>query len=427
MAELRTELDAGTYAEAPLSTTMETGMLFIAAGPVHAGHKEAAEIEIRVAGETIESLEVHPGRKHRGVEKKLESLALEDGWRLAEVIDGQAAVAHALASCMAVESIAGVEPSPAAEAWRAVLLELERITNHISTCATLIQDFKALAVSSPMSALRERVRHLNEQLTGSRWLKGVVRPGGVALAPGLDPAQLVAGLESIVADFARLAVAVMQSPPCRDRLIGTGVLTGDEARRWGAPGLVRRASGAIDYDWRLRHPSGAYLRPDVRAEILDMIPERAGGAAAGKPHGRGAPALRLRDLAGDNFARFALRVAEVETALRIIRRLAAGLDASPVEPAPVAEALAAADPFQMGFGCTESPRGGVATCAVRGLGRLPLRCKDVGPSEALLRSFAAASAARAEDGRGEPLRGDIVADTPLTNVAINASPVECAG
>ncbi len=186
----------------------------------------------------------------------------------------------------------------------------------------------------------------------------------------------------------------------------------------------------MEHDWRLRHPSGIYEREDVRAEILATAAVPGVAPAAGRPKD-GRPArfttLRLSELTGDNFARMALRVAEVETSLRIIGLIAPELRApTPGEPglASPTDALAAADPFQLGFGCVEGARGGVGVCALRGSGSRPQRCKNAGPSEALLRSFSIACGARRIDG---VLRGDILPDAPLANVSINGSPVECAG
>ncbi len=220
LADLHAELARAPGAETLRGASLRTGLQLVEAGPIHAGIKEAAAIEICIGGESIETLEVYPGRKHRGVEKQFETMPLEDGWRLVEVVDGQTGVAHALAYCLAVESIANVEPPSPAQAWRAALLELERIANHIGSCATLVHDIKMSTVSSPMFTLRERIRDLNERLTGNRWLRGVIRPGGVLFEPGLVGDRLMAELGPVVDRFLALAIAVLQSPSCRDRLIG---------------------------------------------------------------------------------------------------------------------------------------------------------------------------------------------------------------
>jgi Ni,Fe-hydrogenase III large subunit len=281
-----------------------------------------------------------------------------------------------------------------------------------------------------MLTLRERLRDLNRRLTGNRWLRGLIRPGGVTLAPGLPASDLIAELRAVVDEFITLAVAVTESPACRDRLIGCGYLSADEARRAGASGVIRRASGARDHDWRLRHPFAPYRQPEIQAEIAGTVGEDAEDAPS-EPRGaqEGIAPRRIHllpsHLAGDVFARFVLRVAETETSARLVARLLKDV-AAPATPEPAAfsRALESSPAYQLGYGCAEGARGAVGFCIITGAGELPLRCKPFGPSEAALRCLSAAASLRRVDG---VMRGDILGDVPLDNVSMNASLAECAG
>jgi Ni,Fe-hydrogenase III large subunit/Ni,Fe-hydrogenase III component G len=427
---LKTTLAATPITEALRSMRLPEGVIGLSAGPIHAGIKEAGALRIQAAGETVESLHLDPGRKHRGLEKQFETCRLADGWRLAELIDGETPFAHSLAYCLAVESIAGMESPSLAQNWRAALLELERIASHIGNVSTLIHDIALPLAATPMSKLREEVRRLNEQLTGSRFLRGVNRPGGIVLAPSLTGEQLVARLNQIATRFLELGTAVAESPACRDRLIGTGALSADEARRCGASGVIRRASGEPHYDYRLRHPFGAYLRPDIRAEILSTFVEADTALPITHTLQPCVTGLRPTDLPGDDFARMVLRIAEVGTSARIIERLAPKLAAPhPTRPilTPIGDALAAADAFELGIGCVEGPRGAILHCGISGPGGRPLRWKVADPSVAALCALGLAASHRSAGGQDKVCRGDIIADVPLDNVSMNASLVACAG
>jgi Ni,Fe-hydrogenase III large subunit len=284
-----------------------------------------------------------------------------------------------------------------------------------------------------MTSLRERLRAVSQRLTGSRWLRDTIWPGGVYVAGGMPPDRFAAAVTRIVDEFTPKALAILQSPACRDRLIGCGLLTTDEARGLGVMGLPRRVAGYMERDWRLRHPFGPYEREDIREEIRATVAEGQPRSEDGQLRPRGA-ALRPRDLTGDNLAKMALRVAEVETSARIIERLAAELDGTAGSGAAGLQdlpgktdrhSLADDDAYELGFGAVEGARGPVGCCVMRGPGRLLYRCKPFGASPGLLRAFSAAAAVRS--GPNQTLLGDILADAPLDNVAMNASLAECAG
>lgn len=430
LAELRETLTATQLAESPRSYRLSEGLQDLWAGPIHAGIKEAGPLRLLIAGETVEGLQLDPGYKHRGLEKLFEAQRLEDGWRLAEVIAGDASFAHSLAYCQAVESLANVVVPPLAQVWRATLLEMERIANHIGNIASLVHDIALPLVAAPLSCLREEVLRLNAGLTGSRLLRGVNRPGGVALQPALSGKELASRLEGIIGRCVALGQAVIESPSCRDRLIATGVLSLDEARRCGASGIIRRASNDVTFDFRLRHPFGVYSRPEIRAEIQATFTGPVGKETTegdlSPRHGR----VQSADLNGDVFARLVLRVAEIETAARIIAHLAAELEAPKTPNAsltPITAALADAEPYALGLGYVEGARGAIIHCGMKGPGQRPHRWKYSDPSEAALCALSVAASYRANADRSAPARGDIVADIPLDNISMDASLAACAG
>ncbi|HWP45388.1 MAG TPA: NADH-quinone oxidoreductase subunit C, partial [Blastocatellia bacterium] len=108
------------------------GIFEITVGPVHAGIIEPGHFRFSVEGETIVNLESRLYFVHKGIEKLFETLPLSRGVELAERISGDSSVAHSMAFCQAIESIAGAAVPARAAYLRVVLLELERLYNHIA-------------------------------------------------------------------------------------------------------------------------------------------------------------------------------------------------------------------------------------------------------------------------------------------------------
>jgi NADH:ubiquinone oxidoreductase subunit D len=169
--------------------------------------------------------------------------------RLAERVSGDTSVGHSLAFCEAVEAVAGVEAPRRARYLRVVLLELERLYNHVGDFGAIVNDTGFAVAHAHCYRIRERLLRLNKRLTGSRLLRGALVPGGVGadLAAG---AWLVAEVESALADFREIVDISLENTLVLDRLDGTGVRArGRRPRRWG-----RRPSVSVDVDTRRDRP-----------------------------------------------------------------------------------------------------------------------------------------------------------------------------
>ena len=147
----------------------------------------------------------------------------------------------------------------AALVMRTILLELERICNHVADIGAIATDVGFVIANAHASRLKEMMVTLNEQLTGSRLLRGMVCVGGVRR--GWDHAATGHVARSTVDSFARefqdLIGLIDSSESTRDRLEQTGILRPDKARDLGIVGVGGRASG-VDLDVRRDHPYAAY-------------------------------------------------------------------------------------------------------------------------------------------------------------------------
>lgn len=307
------------------------GVFTIPHGPVRSGVFESVEYVVETPGEDISHLRVRPFAKHRGVPDRFEGMAVVDGVLLAERVEGIASVAHALAYCHAVESLAGVRPPHPAAMVRTLHAELERVANHLDVTMKLA-DAAGLAVAvARFGWHKERVLRLVGDLCGSRFGRGVVVPGGVAALPRLGGGELLARLTQLDAAIAADASALMGTASFLDRLRGTGVLAPALALCHGALGPVGRASGCAE-DVRWSRPYDHYPRPERPA--IPVLHE------------------------GDALARLRVRLDEIADSFDLARRATELLDSA--DPDDLAEPAIPVDvPAGRGSGWAEAPQGEV--------------------------------------------------------------------
>jgi len=238
--------DADAFPFAPVEGP---GIYEIPVGPVHAGVIEPGHFRFWVLGETIVRMKARLWFVHKGIERLFEGRDLDFALNLAEKISGDSAVSHSLAFVQAVEEALGVEVGPRANELRAVLLELERLYNHVADVGALCNDVGFGLANARALTLRERLLTLNDSVTGHRLLRGGVHYGGATLRTLPTREEL----EDIATQFHELVALARSNSIVMDRFTGTGVLTIDQARDLGVLGVVARASGLHD-DARVSQP-----------------------------------------------------------------------------------------------------------------------------------------------------------------------------
>jgi Ni,Fe-hydrogenase III large subunit/Ni,Fe-hydrogenase III component G len=415
LENLRNRLQA--FSSSPsdnLPIRLPEGILIVPVGPIHAGIIEAGHFPFHVAGEVVEKLPLRLGYKHRGIEKLFEThYTIQNGWQLAEKVSGDSSVAHAIAYCQAVEDLAQVELPLTVHLWRAIFLELERMYNHISDIGLLATGMAYEQAASSLATLRELfVQFVNVPLSGNRFLRGLNQPGKVLLPDSINLGDVLPRLEAITEEALEEGKKIMENQGCRERMISTGTLTRSEARC--ATGLVARASGWFEHDFRIRHPSPAYAPQDVQAMLQKTI------TAEEVFSPRLAPVYQ-HDLKGDVFARMVIRVAEIETSLCLVKYFVNKLSGESAYPASdrLEQALNKVPEMSMGLGYAEGWRGDVMYVVFKGMENTIARCKVRDPSVFNWHVFSQA-VQRKKDEKGGFLE-NILADFPLINKSFNLS------
>jgi Ni,Fe-hydrogenase III large subunit/Ni,Fe-hydrogenase III component G len=357
--------------------TLGEGVFQIPVGPVHAGTIEPGHFNFAVAGEPILYLQLRMFYTHKGTEKLFEDMPIHRAVFLAESISGDSAFSHGTAFCQAIETASDVEVPLRARVMRTILLELERVCNHIGDIGAIATDVGFVVANAHASRLRELVVRLNEGLTGSRWLRGVVCVGGVRRNWSAQQVDLLRKTVSQVErEFDSLVALVQSSDSTRDRLEHTGVLRPETAKVLGVIGVAGRASG-VDLDVRRDHPYAAYDRYPFRVPVYQV---------------------------GDVLHRMLVRVDEVKESFAILRAatddLSEGPHCAPARPVP---------PGRCALSAVEGWRGEILHWVRTAPGNRLERCKIKDPS---VNNWAAIV---------EAVQGNIIADFPVINKSFNLS------
>ena len=301
-------------------------------GPVRVAGWESLYMGLVTTGEEVLDLYLLQWHKHRGIERRLAGLDLERATFFVERTDGLSAVGDTIAFCRAVETAAATTIPEAAEHTRAVALELERIYNHVAAIAAVCQATGLSVGQARVEIVLERLLRLNAAAFGHRYLFGVIRPGGVARGPAVEPIRQE--LHGVLDEFRQVTSGLLGTNSYVDRLEATGIVTPEQAHRLSLVGPVARASGQ-EIDVRRDHPAGAGDQPPPKVATRSD---------------------------GDVLARMQVMLAEVDDAQRLIeQRLgSAGPACGPVQTG-AGEAL----------GWAESPRGeALAWVSLNGDGRI---------------------------------------------------------
>ena len=353
------------------------GVHEIPVGPVHAGMIEPGHFRFQVVGEKVLRMEERLGYTHKGIDGLSRNLPWEKGVKLAGRVSGDTTVGHSLAYSLSVEAALGMEVPKRGQFLRGLLLERERIANHLGDLGALANDAGLSFGLSQFLILKEDFLRQNQTLFGHRLLMDLVLPGGVIkdLAPEAI-AQMSEEASRILREVEILQTIFDEHGGLQDRFFGTGVLLPDIAQTMGLCGVCGRASG---------QPSD--LRSLWKMPPFDEM--------------EFTPAL---ETGGDVRARVAVRFFEVRESLRIVRDILLKLPGGDIFTEPPSGVNG-----REGISAVEGWRGEILCWSRLGGGNMVMASHFHDPSWILWPALEMA------------IPGNLVADFPLINKSFNPS------
>ncbi len=290
----------------PEIVSHEGNSMVLSMGPQHPSTHGVLQIMLEIEGETVVKAEPEIGYLHTGIEKNCENLFWTQVQTNVERMDYLAPSSNALCYVLAVEKLLGISANipERAQVVRVLQAELTRIASHCVQLGTHAIDLGAISVFFYCFDLRENILDLQEATGGARMHPNYLRVGGLN---GDLPDGYLARLDALIEKFPGrmkdLRGLLQANPIFQDRTIDVGNLSPEDAIAWNVTGPALRGSG-IAYDVRKAFPYTGYENYQFD------IPTRT---------------------EGDAYARFLVRLDEMEESMRIVEQARKKLD----KPGPV--------------------------------------------------------------------------------------------
>jgi len=351
----------------------------VGVGPVHAGVIEPGHFRFNCIGEKVLHLEIQLGYQHRGVEQLLLNTPPRRWPIIIEGIAGDTTMGNSICFCRAIESLAGLTPTPNDQRVRSLALELERLSNHVGDLGALSGDVAFLPPASYFGRIRGEFLNLLLLLSGNRFGKGLLRPGRV-LSTNLEAklGTIQAKCRQLQVEIEHICHLLFNAASVLSRFEDTGIVSRQCAGELGLVGVAARASG-VAYDVRAEFPTDHYLDYPI-APVVEW--------------------------AGDVCARAKVRRGEILQSFNLIRDMTLPVETGSYDKKPAAVQLR---PSACVVSLVEGWRGELSHCLLTdGEGRL-LRYKIKDPS---FHNW---------NGLAQALRNEGIFDFPLCNKSFNLS------
>ena len=263
-------------------------------GPQHPAAHGVLRLVLELDGEVVERVDPHVGLLHRGTEKFIEHKPYLQTIPYFDRLDYCSPMCMEHTYVLAIEKLLDLEVPVRAQYLRVLFAELTRIMNHLLNLGSHIMDVGAMTPNLWLFELREDTMNFYERASGSRMHANFFRPGGIRQDV---PLKLLADLSDWLDDrlprlFEDSISLVADNRIFKQRNVDIGIVSRDDAIRWGFSGPVLRGSG-IAWDLRRSQPYDVYAGMDFDVPV---------------------------GVHGDCYDRFMVRVEEVRQSARIMKQ-----------------------------------------------------------------------------------------------------------
>jgi NADH-quinone oxidoreductase subunit D len=270
------------------SQNMHVGM-----GPAHPAMHGIIRIVTELDGEIIAKAQVEIGYLHRAFEKDCEQGPWNNAIPFTDRLNYVSPLINNFGYCSAVEKLLGIDITERCQYIRVIMSEISRICDHLTCVGASAMELGAFTVFLYMIKAREFLWELVEEVTGARLTISYGRVGGVkADLPAGFGERMREALKQVREVLDEVHRLLTGNRIFMDRMVGIGLLSREETIAYAITGPLLRAVG-VGYDVRRAQPYYVYDRLDVE------IPTQT---------------------AGDNYARYLVRMAEMEQSMRIVEQ-----------------------------------------------------------------------------------------------------------
>jgi len=262
-------------------------------GPQHPAAHGVLRLVLELDGEVVERAEPHIGLLHRGTEKLIEYKTYLQAVPYFDRLDYVSPMCQEHAFALATEHLLGIEVPERAKFIRVIFAEITRILNHLLNIPAYAADIGAVTPFLWCFEEREKLLEFHEAVSGARFHAAYFRPGGVHqdMPEGMEENlyKHISALPEFVDDLEEL---LTNNRILRQRSVDIGIITKNEAIKWGCTGPVLRSAG-VPWDLRRSQPYDAYDKVDFEIPV-------------GKK--------------GDCFDRYLVRIEEIRQSISIIKQ-----------------------------------------------------------------------------------------------------------
>lgn len=210
-------------------------------GPSSGALLESTQFNIFTYGERMKEVYIDNSYKSRFIEKLMIQKDVFEGLRLAEQICASFAFSHSCAYSKAIEEAFNIQPSYKTQILRLILIETERIFNHIYVISRLANSAAQKVLANHLIYLFDEILENNKTFFGRRFLKNINNIGSIKYIPLEQLKIFVNNLENAVNEFKKLYNFSLKSENYLDRLHNTGILTLDDFEEFNFDGPALKA------------------------------------------------------------------------------------------------------------------------------------------------------------------------------------------
>ncbi len=290
-------------AESTLDAAEQDYLWTLNFGPQHPATHTTLRIVLKLEGEQVVQAVPDIGYLHSGFEKIGEHLDYNQYVTVTDRMNYISPMANNVAWHHAVETLLGIELTPRCKYIRVIVSELARISDHLLSHrrdgfghrGLHVLSVRLLSTRADLRHFRDALRRqVHQQLHPRRRRDARHDASGGARRSAISSSDFPATLDDMERLLNRNRIFV-------DRTKGVGVLTSEQAINRGASGPIARASG-VTRDLRKDEPYLDYQDFDFQVCCAK---------------------------AGDCFARYYVRMAEMRESLKIVKQAVDNLPAGP--------------------------------------------------------------------------------------------------